>query len=141
QQAEQLRTAILKDATASPSLLTLAADADGWDKLYLAGLEQAGLLRPDDALPPIRQDPLVISLTATLASGILAGPAGRQIITTGNLTDFFDHVRPWYGNDPKLLAPPDPNAPKFTSDSHGINGVLANLNPVPALANFSDYNL
>ena len=88
-----------------PALLTLAADKDGWRDLYLAALEQAGLLRPEDALPVIRDQQKVISLMATLAAGILVGPAGQEIISTGNLSDFFEHIRTWYGNNPSLLAP------------------------------------
>ena len=54
QQADQLRTAILADTTASPALYTLAADKSTWDKMYLASLEESGLLLPDGTAPPIR---------------------------------------------------------------------------------------
>src|SRR5262249_39800011 len=126
--------------TASPALLTLAADPAAWDRSYLAALEEAGLLLPDGATPPVRQDPLVISVVNTLSSGILARPAGSQIITTGSLADFLDPIRQWYGNDASLTAPTDPNAPQFTQDSHSFEGILTNLNPVPALPTFAQYD-
>ena len=78
----------------------LAADATNWTDLYLTALTQAGLLRPVDTPPEVRDNPLVTSLMATLASGLLAGPAGQPIITGGNLVQFFEQVRTWYGNDP-----------------------------------------
>src|SRR5262249_44501768 len=48
QEAAKLRTKILQDPTASPSLQVLASDAATWNDLYLAALTQAGLLRPED---------------------------------------------------------------------------------------------
>src|SRR5262249_45162353 len=124
---ETLRTAILADATATPALTTLAADATTWDEMYLAGLEEAGLLQPDGTVPPLRQDPLIISLTATLAAGILVGPAGQAVRTTGSLTDFFAQIHSWYGDKPGTLAP--------------IDGTTANGNPIPAIPTFDQYNL
>jgi hypothetical protein len=50
--AESLRTKVLADPTANPALLALAADKDGWSEGFLAALEEAGLLRPDDQAPP-----------------------------------------------------------------------------------------
>src|SRR5262249_20921341 len=50
-QAEKLRQGILADATALPALSTLAANRDAWGQLYLASLEEAGLLRPDGQAP------------------------------------------------------------------------------------------
>src|SRR5262249_17531103 len=120
--ADVLRSAILKDATASTALTTLAADQSTWEQMYLASLEETGLLLPDGTAPPIRTDPKIISVMATLATGILAGPVGNQVLTTGSLSDFFDNVRKWYGDKPDLLAPNDPNAPHFTSNSLGIFG-------------------
>ena len=73
----QLRTAILADSTAPTALENLAADQTTWEDLYLAGLEQAGVLLPDGTTPPISQNPLIMSVMATLATGVLAGP-GRQ---------------------------------------------------------------
>ncbi|MGA2068563.1 MAG: CARDB domain-containing protein, partial [Thermoguttaceae bacterium] len=105
QDAEQLRQSILHDPTASPSLQVLAADAATWDGLYLTALEQAGLLQPVDMPPAVHDNPLITSLTAMLASGILAGPAGNEIITSGNLAQFFQQVLTWYGNDPATTTP------------------------------------
>src|SRR5262249_55806072 len=70
QQAAQLRQKILADPTASSSLRLLAADATTWTDLYLTALTQAGLLRPVDQPPEVRDDPLIASMVATLASGI-----------------------------------------------------------------------
>jgi subtilase family serine protease len=105
-QALALREAILEDATASQALSVLAADPDAWVDLYLAALEDAGLIRPVDEAPPIREQPLVASLMATLATGVLAGPAGEQMITDGNLVGFFEQVRRWYGHDSDRIGSP-----------------------------------
>ncbi len=107
-EALKLRTAILADPTATQALVVLAADATQWTSLYLAALEEAGLLRPVDEAPPIREQPLVVSLMATLASGLLVGPAGSTIVSNGDLLSFFDHVRSWYGNDPGLIGSANP---------------------------------
>ena len=103
--AEQLRSSILADPTATQSLKVLAANATSWDNLYLAALTQAGILRPQDEPPAVRTDPNVQSLISVLAAGILAGPAGDQIVTSGNLTQFFAQVHAWYGDDPATIAP------------------------------------
>ena len=52
--------------------------SDQWVDLYLAALEEAGLLRPDGAIPPIRTQQHIVSLMTTLASGILFGPGGQR---------------------------------------------------------------
>ena len=101
QEAEQLRQAILND----PDRLVVADGAGGeCDELGRPVSD-----RPDPggdsaarwmSRHQVRENPLVVSMEATLAAGILAGPAGDQIITTGNLTQFFAEVRTWYGNDP-----------------------------------------
>ncbi|HND51211.1 MAG TPA: putative Ig domain-containing protein, partial [Pirellulaceae bacterium] len=103
-EAKRLRTAILADATASTPLKVLAADEPTWVDLYLAALEDAGLLRAADQAPEVRTNPYVASLMATLAAGILAGPAGDQIVTDGNLVDFFSAVHRWYGDQPGKLT-------------------------------------
>ncbi|MDM9385689.1 CARDB domain-containing protein [Chlorogloeopsis sp. ULAP01] len=111
QQALLLRNAILLDQTASQALTVLAADANTWTNAYLAALEEAGLLRPEDEAPPIRENPQVISLMATLATGLLLGPAGNEIISNGNLVSFFEQIRKWYGHNPSLRGqelPPNP---------------------------------
>src|SRR3546814_4363718 len=84
-QAKGLRDAILAAADAPPSLLALAASETQWTDLYLAALEEAGLLRPDGEVPPIRTQPHIVSLMATLAAGILYGPAGSDIRSDGDL--------------------------------------------------------
>lgn len=102
--AEGLRSAILADTTASQALQVLASDPVAWDSLYLMALAQAGLLRAVDVPPTVREDPTVISLMATLSAGILAGPAGQQIISNGDLPSFFAQARKWYGNNDALLG-------------------------------------
>ena len=106
-EALRLRDAILADDTASSALVVLAADSDMWTQLYLASLEEAGILRPEGEVPPIRENPNLVSLMAVLSSGVLAGPAGEQIRTDGNLIEFFDQVHRWYGDTPGQLAPHD----------------------------------
>ena len=142
--AEDLRTAILADDSASPSLLTFAANSVSWGQLYLASLEQAGLLRPAGNAPPIRENPLVISQLAVLASGILAGPVGDEFRTSSDLTAFFDKVRAWYGSDPDTLAPTDPDAPTFSAPTLAglfCPSVLTNINPIAKLPTFKDFDL
>lgn len=126
-EAMRLREAILEDDDASASLIALAADQTEWTQLYLAGLEESGLLRPQADAPPIREHPRIVSLMATLSAGILAGPAGSEIVTSGGIADFFDQVRQWYGHDPDQLADVD------HIDEHG--------NRVPVMPSFEDYDL
>ncbi|MEM9272984.1 MAG: CARDB domain-containing protein, partial [Cyanobacteria bacterium P01_F01_bin.143] len=105
-----LRENILNDNEASPSLALLAADPDIWVTAYLAALEAAGLLRPENEAPTVRENPLALSMMATLASGILVGAAGERIITDGDLLGFFAQLRKWYGHDETLIGqntPPD----------------------------------
>ena len=92
QEALQLREGILQDEDASPAILTLAADESAWVELYLAALEEAELLRPEGATPPIRERPKIVSLMATLATGILVGPAGEEVRSTGSLVEFFEQI-------------------------------------------------
>ncbi|QGZ92576.1 CARDB domain-containing protein [Microcystis aeruginosa] len=122
-EALKLRNAILNDASASQGLVILAANADTWVKAYLAALETSGLLRPENQSPPVRQDPLVISLMATLATGILAGPEGDRITTNGDLVSFFEQVRKWYGHNSTKIGqqlPPNPQDYDLglTQDTH-----------------------
>ena len=125
--ADQLRTAILADSTAPVALQNLAADQTNWENLYLAGLEQAGVLLPDGATPPISQNPLIMSEMATLATGVLAGPAGSGIISSGNVAQFFSDLLNWYGNDP------DATSPVAYYNDHG--------NPVATLPALSQFDL
>ncbi|MGB7378807.1 MAG: putative Ig domain-containing protein, partial [Rivularia sp. (in: cyanobacteria)] len=103
-EALKLRENILNDETASTALINLASNQETWTNSYLAALESAGLLRPEDGIPPIRENTKVISLMATLASGLLLGPAGDSLITNGDLVTFFSKVREWYGHNPNLEA-------------------------------------
>ena len=139
-EADLLRNAILADPTASPALYTLAADQTTWEQMYLASLEETGILLPDGTTPPIRTEPPVESAVATLAAGILVGPAGQQIISTGDLSDFFNDVKTWYGNDPGAVAPSDPNGLGFTANSLSFFGLLSNANAIPATPTFAQFN-
>jgi len=103
-EALRLRDGILSDDTASQALVVLAADKDLWVSLYLAALEEAGLLRPEEQAPAVRESPKVASLMSVLASGILVGPAGEEIITDGDLIGFFEDLRRWYGHDPNEIG-------------------------------------
>ena len=104
-EADALRTAILADSTAPTALENLAADQTTFEDLFLAGLEQSGELLPQGATPPISQNPLMMSLMATLATGVLAGPAGSGIISSGNVSEFFNELLTWYGNNTNQIAP------------------------------------
>ena len=53
----------------------------------------------------MRADPNVVSLMGALAAGILLGPSGNQIVTDGNLSDFFAQVQQWYGSPPTTVTP------------------------------------
>jgi YD repeat-containing protein len=121
EEALKLRDRILADANATQGLKVLASNAETWTTAYLAALESAGLLRPENQAPPLRQDPLVVSLTATLATGILAGPVGQQIRTDGNLVDFFEQVRQWYGNNSTLIAPNGQQTPNAAAYDLGLS--------------------
>ncbi len=118
-EADRLRTAILDDQTASASLVALAADPEIWSQMYLASLEEAGLLRDEGQPAPIRENPLISSLMASLAAGILIGPAGNEFSTAESLSEFFEDLRLWYGHDEQVLAP--------------LEGYLANGNPIPEI--------
>jgi large repetitive protein len=134
-EAETLRQAIIDDdSSVTPALTTLAADRADWGNLFLAALEQAGLLRDEDAIPPIRERERIISLMATLSAGILIGPAGQQVITSGSLLDFFEQVRTWYGNNPSLMTDVEFYDPRSSDCQDGEI-------PVPALPDFEAYDL
>ncbi|WP_372897880.1 CARDB domain-containing protein, partial [Stieleria sp.] len=105
-----LRDAVLDDPNATPALRVLAADRDTWTDAYLAALEEGGLLRVEDDVPPIRENPKVVSLAAVLSTGVLAGPVGEEIQTSGSLLEFFEQVRLWYGNDATLAEASNPGA-------------------------------
>ena len=99
-EAEILRQAIIDDdSSVTPALTTLAANREDWGNLFLAALEQGGMLRDVDDIPPIREQKKIVSLMATLSAGVLIGPAGQEIQSSGNLLQFFEDVRRWYGHD------------------------------------------
>ncbi len=131
--AETLRLSVLADPTASSALSVLAADSSVWGQMYLASLEETGLLRPDGDIPPIREQPLIVSLAATLATGILAGPAGSTERTSGSLADFFAQVKAWYGDRPGTETPYDSDPPIRLIDNIA--------NPVPLLPTYDQYDL
>ena len=134
-EADGLRDAILADEQAPAPLLTLAADAATWRQMYLASLEEGGLLRPEDGLPPIRENPKVLSLMAVLAGGILVGPAGREIRSSGSLPEFFDQVRTWYGHQEGRMAEIE-----YWEQRQNKCGDELKV-PVPALPRYEDYDL
>lgn len=111
-------------------LLPLSIDAvhtdTAGDAVLLAALQEGGMLRPDGTVPPLREHPAIVSLMATLASGVLIGPAGSDLRSTGSLLDLFDQIRTWYGHDADQLAE--------------VAGVNPNANPIAALPDFSDYD-
>ena len=134
-EAQRLRSAVLADPSANGALVNLASDAQAWVNSYLGALEESGLLRPEDQAPPIRQDPKVVSMLAVLGSGVLVGPAGKQIAGPATLTAFFEQVHKWYGDAPKTIAPLIGYDVRI-SDICGEYGI-----PVPAIASFADFNL
>ncbi len=140
-EADALRSAILADKNASPALYTLAANQTNWENMYLASLEEAGTLVPQGTTPPLSTTPQIISVVATLSEGVLIGPAGQQILSDGNLVDFFNNVRTWYGNNPNATAPTDNPPANFTSNSLSIAGILSNLNQITNLPTYDQFNL
>ena len=104
--AKKLRTAILADTTAPSALGVLASDEGQWVQGWLAALETAGLLRPAAEAPPIRLDTKVLSLNATLATGILLAKAGDAYRTQADLLGFFAKVQQWYGDTARWAGDP-----------------------------------
>ncbi|MFN4116304.1 MAG: hypothetical protein ACK4F7_07375, partial [Inhella sp.] len=139
--AKRLRAAILADSNASQPLAVLAADEAQWVQSWLAALEVAGLLRPVDDAPPIRQHELVLSLNATLASGILLGKGGDSYRTQADLLGFFAQVQAWYGDTARYAG--DANAAHAPIDYHEIretdDGTYVEV-PVPVAPNPADYD-
>ena len=141
EQAEHLRQGVIASSNAPVSILALAADSAVFRTLYLAALEQSGLLRPDGVAAPILEHPITISLLATLAGGILAGPAG-QTIQVNDLTDFFENLRTWYGGNDQAIADTDPNPDRFKAPTFELlPPILEDANPVPKLLDFSQVDL
>ncbi|MDK2126935.1 putative Ig domain-containing protein, partial [Parachitinimonas caeni] len=132
--AEALRTAILQDAQAPIPLQVLASDKAQWGQGWLGALEAAGLLRPLDEAPPIRADGKVMSLTATLATGLLLGRGGEQYRTQADLVSFFSKVQQWYGDTPQALAPVD-----YEEYRAADGGNAVAISPVPVAPKAADY--
>nr|WP_322865701.1 CARDB domain-containing protein [Aquicoccus sp. G2-2]MEA1112959.1 CARDB domain-containing protein [Aquicoccus sp. G2-2] len=134
--AETLRQAVLADAAAAPALQTLAADADGWTDGFLKALMDAGLLREEADAPPVFEQARVASLVATLAQGLVLGPAGDEIRSSGDLAQFYAQIRAWYGSSTTGEAAPvaryDLRAPP--------RGVPFDV-PVPKLPEAADFDL
>ncbi|MDZ4254036.1 MAG: CARDB domain-containing protein, partial [Sulfuritalea sp.] len=136
--AKQLRAAILADADAPANLSTLATDETQWIDGWLGALEAAGLLRPVDEAPPIRDNPQVVSLNATLATGILLSHAGDTYRTQADILGFFAQVQTWYGDTASFAG--DPSAIKVGIDHTEIrqgdtlNADVVTEVPVPEMA-------
>ncbi len=139
-EADQLRAGIISSTNAPPTILALAADRAAFGQLYLAALEQAGILLPDGTEPEVRESSHLVSSMATLSSGILAGPAG-QSVQGGDLHAFFEQLRGWYGNNDDTLAPIDPNATRFSAPTFDLPPILGDANPIAKLRDFADYDL
>ncbi|QNM98964.1 PPC domain-containing protein [Chitinimonas koreensis] len=139
--AEKLRLAIAADAAAPVALRVLAADAAQWTAGWLAALEAAGMLRPLDEAPPIRDSAKVVSLNATLASGILLSRGGESYRTQASLLGFFEQVQKWYGDSARYAG--DPNAIRTPTEyyeyRHDDQGNEVEV-PVPVHANPADYD-
>ena len=113
--AKRLRLAILADTSAPSNLALLAADEAQWVDGWLGALEIAGLLRPQSEAPPIRDNPKVVSLNATLATGILLGRAGDSYRTQADLVGFFAKVQQWYGDTARYAGDPRSATVPFAS--------------------------
>ena len=140
-EADRLRNGILADADAPAAIASLAGDAEAWESLYLSYLHDSGLLRDEDAPPPARRDLRIESLMSQLAGGVLTGPGGDRIIASGDVREFFDQIRRWYGHDPERRAPLDADAPRFSGDSLSFFDLLENPNPIPKLPTYDAYDL
>jgi len=142
QHAEKLRDAILMDAQAPSGLSTLVADQDQWVMGWLGALESAGLLRPLDEAPPICEHSKVVSLNATLATGILLAKAGESYRTQADILGFFSKVQQWYGDTANYAG--DPNAAKVGIDycetREDSEGNFVEV-PVPKLADANAFDM
>ncbi|MCP5119612.1 MAG: hypothetical protein GY953_53110, partial [bacterium] len=95
--------------------------------LYLAALEDGGLLRSDASVPPIPENSLIQSLRSVLATGLLGGPAGTEF-ASGDPLAFFAKLRERYGHDDSLKAP-----------IAGVNQKSGT--PIPELPGFEQFDL
>ena len=110
-----------------------------------ASAAEFSALLPEGGVPPLREHPLIISLVAVLGSGILAGPAGQTIRTSGDLPGFFDSVRAWYGHVAGLETEYDSTLPTYKSPTFESNPTcpaeLTNVNLIPARPTLEDFDL
>jgi len=120
--ARQIRNAILIDPDVSTALRTLASNEQTWVDGYLAGLENAGLLRAED-VPPLIRDPQdgAVSLVATVTSGLLGGPVGEQFRTQTQLLGLFEDLRNWLGHDPSREPLPKGGPKYFAIDTDKLD--------------------
>ncbi|EXI65626.1 MAG: rhombotarget A [Candidatus Accumulibacter adjunctus] len=139
--AQRLRMAILADPDAPTSLSVIAADAGQWQTAWLAALEAAGILRPVDEAAPIRTQPQMLSLNATLGAGILLSRGGDGYRTQADLVAFFAKVQEWYGDTARHIgdasartAPVD-----YFETRQNLDGSVAV--PVPQLADRDLFDL
>ncbi|MCA9198980.1 MAG: hypothetical protein KDA87_15640, partial [Planctomycetales bacterium] len=140
-EAERIRQGILRDDSGDvpAALLVMAADADAWREAYFEGLTVSGLLRPEDVPPPTRERIPLVSLMSSLGAGIIAGDASDSI-DQDDITVFFDKLREWYGHDPELLAPIDPDAIGYSAPTFELlPPILSNANDTPAFQTVEDY--
>ena len=137
-QALTLRTNILASvgtANAAPApLLALVADPTRFVNLELAALEAAGILQPVGGIPPISTEQDIQSLISVITSGILYGPSGSSIRSTGNLIGFFDNLLTLYGSNLSLTA-------QLAGAASPAGGEYDSTVPIPALQTLSQYNL
>ena len=126
---------------ASNSLAVLAADEAQWVQGWLGALEAAGLLRAADKAPPIRADELVVSLNATLATGILLAKAGQNYRTQADILAFFTQVQKWYGDTARYAGDAlAAHAPVDYVESRKLSDGGEVYIPVPVAPNPADYD-
>ncbi|SHJ60399.1 Sugar lactone lactonase YvrE [Palleronia salina] len=102
--AEALRQAVLADPDAAPQLFALAADGEVWGDLFIGALEEAGLLRPDAEVPPVRERPLIATMLSTLAQGAIAGPLGGAATGEGGARGLFEALTALYAGESGVQA-------------------------------------
>ena len=110
--AADLRARILSDAAAPQALVAAATDAGQFTSFYLAALQQAGELRPEDTPPAARAGAAFDSNVAVMVAGLLANDTGTQLVqnSVDNLAGFFDLIRKWAGHTPDAYGGSSPPA-------------------------------
>ena len=94
-----------RDPTASVALQNLAADADSWTALYLAALTAGRPVAAGGPAAAVHDNPVWSACRPRWLPAFWPGRPANQIITNGNLAQFFDQVRHWYGDDPTKTTP------------------------------------